>query len=103
MTGSVNDPSSRRDVTERLGRIVEGEAKRMLSEAQLEPDPALVAAGWERRFIADGRRADEAMELYRELGYEVRAEPVDPELVAEECEDCQLLMLMRFKTIYTRK
>ena len=103
MTGSVNDPSSQRDVTERLGRIVEGEAKRMLSEAQLEPDPALVAAGWERRFTADGKRADEAMELYRELGYEVRTEPVDPELVAEECEDCQLLMLMKFKTIYTRK
>lgn len=87
---------------DRLGRVVEAEARRMLSQEQFEPDPRLVAQGWQRRFMADGLRAREAIELYQELGYEVRAEPVRTEEVADECGDCQLLMALRFTTIYTR-
>ncbi|MFQ5614107.1 MAG: hypothetical protein ACE5H9_18455 [Anaerolineae bacterium] len=86
-----------------LSLVVEQEARRVLSEAQLEPDPALVAEGWERRFIGDARQVKEAMELYAELGYEVRAEPVQAEEMGEDCDDCQLLILLQFKTIYTRK
>ncbi len=86
-----------------LGRLVEEEAKRVLSEAQLTADPLLIAEGWERRFVTDGRRAAEAVELYEELGYEVRAEMVRREELENECEDCQLVLLMQFKTIYTRK
>ncbi len=85
-----------------LSRLVRQEAHRLLSEAQLAPDPARVAAGWERRFIADGPRVEEAMRLYGELGFEVCADPLQPEALAGECEDCQLLMLLQFKTIYTR-
>ena len=62
-----------------------------------------MADGWERRFIADGERAREAMELYEELGYEVCADPLRPEDMANDCEDCKLLMLLQFKTIYTRR
>jgi hypothetical protein len=91
------------DVVESLSQIVGREARRFLSEAQLEADPVLEAAGWERRFIADARRADEAMELYTQLGYEVRAEPVLSEELGDECEDCQLVAAFQFKTIYTRK
>ena len=43
------------------------------------------------------------MELYASLGYEVRAEPVRREDVADDCEDCQLVMLLKFATIYTRR
>ncbi len=86
-----------------LSRLVEEEAKRALSEAQLTADPVLIAEGWERRFVTDGRRAAEAVELYEELGYEVRAETVRREELENECEDCQLVLLMQFKTIYTRK
>jgi hypothetical protein len=86
-----------------LGLIVEQEARRALSEAQLEPDPTLVAEGWERRFIADARQTREAIELYTQLGYEVRAEPVRLEEMGDDCEDCQILVLLQFKTIYTRK
>ncbi len=74
----------------------------MLAQAQLAPDPARVAAGWERRFIADAERAAEAIQLYEELGYEVCADPLRPDDLAGECEDCRLLMLLQFKTIYTR-
>jgi hypothetical protein len=91
------------DVTWPLSRMVEEEAKRVLSEAELIADPALVAEGWERRFVTDGRRAAEVVELYEELGYEVRAEPVRQEELENDCEDCQLIVLMQFKTIYTRK
>lgn len=86
-----------------LGPIVEQEARRVLSEAQLAPDPARVADGWERRFIADGQRAEEMMALYRDLGFEVCADPITPGQVGDDCADCRLLMLLDFKTIYTRK
>jgi hypothetical protein len=86
-----------------LGFVVQHEARRVLSEAQLKADPARIADGWERRFVADGQRAREAMELYTQLGYEVCADPVRPEEMDEDCEDCQLLIQLQFKTIYTRK
>jgi hypothetical protein len=91
------------EIAASLGPFVEQEARRFLSEAQLEGDPALLADGWERRFIADARRAEEAIELYESLGYEVLAEPVRKEELGEDCDDCQLLAALQFKTIYTRK
>jgi hypothetical protein len=76
---------------------------RVLSDAELRPDPALLAEGWQRRFTADAPRAAEAMELYAQLGYEVRAETVRHEEQAGECADCSRVMALQFKTIYTRK
>ncbi len=99
---SPEDSESHR-MAERLAYIVEHEAKRVLSDEALEGDPARLADGWERRFIADQGRAKEMMELYADLGYEVCADPLQPEDMADDCEDCQLLMALQFKTIYTRK
>lgn len=90
------------DTARRLGFVVRQEAQRILSEAQLRPDPELEAAGWERRFTADGRRAQEMVDLYTELGYDVHLEPVNAEEFADECEQCTLLALLEFTTIYTR-
>ena len=60
--------------------------------------------GWTRRFIALGRRLNEVAELYGELGFEVRLEPVDmdqEEIVStESCKDC--FVAMQARTIYTR-
>jgi hypothetical protein len=78
-------------------------ADRLLSDAQLQPDPRLVADGWERRFTADEQRAKEAMELYTQLGYEVRAEPVRPEELPDDCQDCRTVVSFYFLAIYTRK
>lgn len=88
---------------QQLSLLIEQEARRVLAEAQLRPNPALVAEGWERRFIADARQAKEAAELYSQLGFEVLAEPVQAAEMGEDCEDCQVLVLLQFKTIYTRK
>ena len=91
------------EVVRRLGSLVEAEARRVLSDTQLAADPARLAEGWERRFVADGARAAEAMRLYAELGYEVCADPLRAEEAGDDCQDCQLLMLAQFRTIYTRR
>ena len=75
---------------------------RVLSPSQLQADPALVVQGWERRFTADAQRAKEAMELYEQLGYEVRAEPMRPEELDDDCEDCGTVVAFHFLAIYTR-
>jgi hypothetical protein len=86
-----------------LGRIVAREAQRLLSEALVPPDPARVAAGWERRFIADAARAEEVMALYADLGYEVAADLIRPQDLPDDCEDCLLVALMEYRIIYTRR
>jgi hypothetical protein len=91
------------EVIKHLGSIVEVEARRAVAEAEIEPDPARIADGWTRRFVTDAKRADEAVELYRELGYEACADPVRQEEIKGDCEDCKLLILLQFKMVYTRK
>jgi hypothetical protein len=56
--------------------------------------------GWEKRFTADAPRLTEAVETYKELGFEVHLEPVDTSF--EECTSCLTLFSDRYKTIYTR-
>ncbi len=91
------------NLAKQLSHVVEQEAHRLLTADQLAPDPARVSAGWERRFITDSARAEEALALYRELGYEVCADPVVPQELAEACSDCWLATQLRFVTIYTRR
>jgi len=71
----------------------------------------LEAAGWEPQFTVEAERADEYVELYEEMGLEVRVEPVTPDLMvslrqaqgmAEECATCLLAMCDRYVLIYTR-
>ncbi|MGW8284011.1 MAG: hypothetical protein ACWGON_11990 [Gemmatimonadota bacterium] len=66
-------------------------------------DPARIAEGWERRFIAEGRRAQEMADLYARLGYEVCVDPLGPGDLAEECADCALVELLHFRVVYTRR
>lgn len=66
-------------------------------------NPALVAGGWELRFMADPPRCAEALELYRQLGFEVRAEPVSPEQLGPDCEGCQVVVYRSYSLLYTRR
>jgi len=66
------------------------------------PDEKLIADGWHRRFVADAVRAQEALETYSALGYEVRLELVDTEDLREECSGC-LTILKQLRIVYTRK
>ena len=82
--------------------VVEGEARRVLSDAQITADPERIAQGWERRVIADEVRAAEMVQLYRELGYETVVDPIRPVDVDKDCGDCRLVAQLRLKMIYTR-
>ncbi|MGQ9645798.1 MAG: hypothetical protein ACUVWO_04575 [Thermodesulfobacteriota bacterium] len=57
--------------------------------------------GWEKRFTIDEPRLSEMAEQYRELGFEVLIEPVDPS--SEECTVCITANLNRYRTLYTRR
>jgi hypothetical protein len=57
--------------------------------------------GWEKRFTTDEPRLSEAVEQYKELGFEILVEPVDTS--SEECTTCITAFSDRYKTIYTRE
>ncbi len=59
--------------------------------------------GWKRQFTADEPRLSEAMEEYRELGFEVLVEPIDPKEMEGECASCLLAACDQYKIIYTRR
>jgi hypothetical protein len=82
---------------------LELEAEPEPRDLDFPPDPELIAQGWERRFMADPARAKEAVALYTELGYEVRAEPIRQVEMGPDCGDCRVATYMGFVTIYTRK
>ena len=62
----------------------------------------LQRAGWTKQATYDEPRLSEMVDAYRELGFEVRVEPFEPDADAE-CSACMKLAPHRFKTIYTRK
>ncbi len=66
-------------------------------------DPTLVAKGWTRRFLAEPSRAREAVELYSSLGYEVKAQKLQPSDLPAQCGACASTLCRDFVMIYTRK
>jgi len=67
--------------------------------------------GWTRQFVASEPRLSEAVDLYRELGYEVRLEPLSKEPECEGCDgiekesECRVCFEGfedRYRTIFTR-
>ena len=56
--------------------------------------------GWLKRFTTDEPRLSEAVEEYKEIGFEVLLEPVDTS--SEECTTCITAFSDRYRTIYTR-
>jgi hypothetical protein len=59
--------------------------------------------GWQRQFTSDEPRLSEAVEFYKELGYEVHLEVPNEEEVLGNCGVCFEGTLDNYKTIYTRK
>ena len=97
--GSKTSPGAGSDS---LALIVQAEAARSGLQLRIEPDPTLIADGWELRFTGDARRVQEAAALYSELGFDVQALAVQPTQLNEECGDCQLIAALHFQTIYIR-
>lgn len=89
--------------TERIASVVRGEAVRNEAEGRILPDPARLAAGWERRFVIERGRVADLARLFEESGYEVALDPVSPELVDDECVDCRLVAQLEYVSLYTRR
>jgi hypothetical protein len=66
-------------------------------------DPKLIAEGWFRRYLADPDRAQEAIDLYASLGYEVKAQTLTPDDFGPDCGDCASVVCRSYVLIYTRK
>ncbi len=86
-----------------LSSIVRGEAVRAEAESRIQPDPARVADGWERRFVIERARAADLVALYEASGYEVAVDAVAPELLEDECVDCRLVLHLAYVQVYTRR
>jgi hypothetical protein len=69
----------------------------------------LITAGWEKRFVACEPRLSEAVELYRDIGFEVRLEPLPDKEDLEEssceasgCTACFDVDRERYRIIFTK-
>ena len=77
------------------------------NESRLE---ALEREGWTRQFVANEPRLSEAVELYKETGYEVHLEPIpeksnpsDLPMVGSECTTCFEGTEDQYRIIFTRQ
>jgi hypothetical protein len=66
-------------------------------------DPKLTAEGWVRRHLADAARAEESIDLYTAMGYEVKAQKLTPEDFGPQCAHCASVVCRACVMIYTRK
>ena len=99
----MSDGGEREPRPDPLARVVRGEAQRAEAEERIRPDPARLAAGWERRFVIEKARAGDLARLYQEAGFEVALDAVAPELLDDECADCRLVFQLEYVSLYTRR
>jgi hypothetical protein len=68
-----------------------------------EKEEELEKKGWTRQFVTDEPRLSEAVELYREIGYEVHLEDATMDEVSQICVNCLPAHCDKYKIIYIRK
>lgn len=60
--------------------------------------------GWVKQTTYDEPRLSDIVEMYEEMGLEVRIEPFNPDEKDEPgCSECMKVQPDRYKTIYTRE
>lgn len=76
----------------------------------MKREEELIAAGWERRFIACEPRLSEMAAMYKEIGFEVHLEPLSSkeEMDRSGCEEggctvCYDVDPERYRIIFTRQ
>jgi hypothetical protein len=72
------------------------------TQEQVRSSDELIRAGWERRFMGEATRAEEARELYTSLGFDVHLESPRAEHFADECQACASAC-DTYVLVYTRK
>ncbi|HUW95765.1 MAG TPA: hypothetical protein VMW58_08250 [Anaerolineae bacterium] len=73
-----------------------------MADAGGTPEERLIAQGWTRQFNTDEPRLSEAVEMYEQMGLEVRLEPVVVDPDSEVCQICYEQDCHRYQTIWTR-
>jgi len=68
-----------------------------------QKEAKLKRQGWVRQFVTDEPRLSEAVELYQEIGYEVRLEPATFDEVNQICVNCLPSDCEKYKIIYIRR
>ncbi len=68
-----------------------------------EADDRLVAAGWVRRYSVDADRVEEAIELYRSLGFDVLTRKLTTADYDPVCRGCIASVCPEHVLIYTRR
>lgn len=68
----------------------------------LPQDAKLTGEGWEWRCNADENRTRDVVDTYRELGFEVRLEPLAVDGLSDSCSGCKET-LCALNAIYVRK
>lgn len=58
---------------------------------------------WVRRNTSDEPRLSELVEMYEELGFEVKLKDFDSGNLPEDCSECMAACPEKYKVIYTRK
>jgi hypothetical protein len=74
----------------------------MADAVELKGDDALIEEGWERRSILDEPRLSEVVQLYRDMGLEVKVVDLTPEMIEEGCDTCLVGGLENYKVVYTK-
>ena len=65
-------------------------------------EDSLIQQGWQRQNTLDEPRLSEVADMYREIGFDVRIEPFDPDKESG-CTECMKASPEQYKTICTRK
>ncbi len=68
-----------------------------------EKEEELKKEGWIRQFVTDEPRLSEAVDLYRELGYEIHLEDATMDEVNQICANCLPADCRNYKIIFIRK
>jgi hypothetical protein len=74
-----------------------------VDEFAVPADPGLVAEGWVRRYLTDPIRAEEAIDLYTSMGYEVTVRKLTPADFGPMCGTCASSVCRSYVVVYTRK
>ena len=73
-----------------------------MADEGVATEEQLIAGGWTKQFNTDEPRLSEAVEMYEQMGLEVRLEPVVLDPDSEACQVCFEQDCHRYQTIWTR-
>ena len=94
--------SVRRTHTSKDVKLCPLSIERSFDDSWIRPDSRLVSQGWVRRHVTDPARAQESLELYESLGYEVTVRTLTPADLGPQCAACSDVVCRSYVVLYTR-